>query len=186
MDIEVAATHEAGHAVVQWLAGGEITHMQMRIESGEAKEPETGCPDPQSYPDLASIRRRLVMLFAGNAATRQHWPDSENDRADWEAAKTALVQHLPKQISWTASTGLQLCPEHRALVDETQARAAEMVSNPILRKAIDSIAATFSGTTPEADGMVQLKGEAVARMCDELVGEVFQRNNPWVDWLDGR
>jgi hypothetical protein len=44
MDIELAATHEAGHAVMQWFVGLELGALEMTVEGTNASQASTCCP----------------------------------------------------------------------------------------------------------------------------------------------
>ena len=186
MNIEVAAVHEAGHAVLQWLAGGQITYMCMRIEGSEAKEPETGCPDAEIGSMESRFRKRLVMLLAGGEATQDRWPGMlpQHERLDGYRTRVHKLPWRGYDVQ-LAAAGLQLNQAQQAIADDALMKAAESVAAPVLRKAIDTIAATFAGTPPDADGMVRLEGGSVTRMCEELIrGGVS--NPKCVDGLAGR
>src|SRR4029077_15924736 len=105
MDVQLAATHEAGHAVMQWFVGLELGPMVMTVEGTNASKPSTCCPR-LPLPTLSDLRRRLLVLLAGNAVTLERWPDSWNNRGDWDDMRYALRDHLKlDSISWVINDG---------------------------------------------------------------------------------
>jgi hypothetical protein len=92
MDINLAATHEAGHAVMQWLMGLEVGELVMTVGGGDASEVSTRCPRIP-LPTLSDVRKRLLVLLAGNAVTLLRW-SSWNDMGDWRDMITALREYL--------------------------------------------------------------------------------------------
>src|SRR5690242_16385734 len=97
MDIELAATHEAGHAVMQWLVGWELGELQMTVDGANASKASTCCPR-LPLPTLSDLRKRLLVLFAGNTATLKRWPGTWNDSGDWMDVLAALHQYFKREM----------------------------------------------------------------------------------------
>jgi hypothetical protein len=91
---------------MQWLVGWEVGELQMIACGANASTPVARCPHPP-LDTLSALRKRLLVPFAGNAATRQRWPDSNNDWGDWNDVLKALLQHFqrPKGITWMPIDG---------------------------------------------------------------------------------
>jgi len=109
MDIELAAVHEAGHAVMQWLVGWELKELHMTVKEGFAIDPASECPYP-SLESKSAVRKRLLVLFSGNDATRERWPKSENNQQDWLHALGAIHAHCQRSgaASWVPTDGYAL------------------------------------------------------------------------------
>src|ERR1700687_1168720 len=106
MHIELAATHEAGHSVMQWLVEWETVELQMTVRESNASHASARSPYP-SLDTMSALNKRLLVLFAGNASTRQRWPNSNNDWSDWQDVLSALQQYFqrPKGINWIVADG---------------------------------------------------------------------------------
>jgi hypothetical protein len=185
VEIELAAVHEAGHSVAQWLVGWELRGLQMTVSESNASDVHSACP----YPDLdtaSAVRKRLLVLFAGNAATRKRWPNSENDRDDWSEVGKALYFHFRRTITQNPSDGLAFAdPEANELAQESKRKSAGFVEHRQVRTAMDEIAEVFRNTTPDTDGKVWLPGATAISVCEKHLGKDFQVENPWSGWLAG-
>jgi len=105
MDIELAATHEAGHAVMQWFVGLELGVLEMTVAGTNASKASTCCPRVP-LPTLSDLRKRLLVLLAGNAVTLERWSDSWNDAGDWRDVLSALRECLKLDtIAWIINDG---------------------------------------------------------------------------------
>src|SRR5207244_1710866 len=100
MHIKLAATHEAGHAVMQWLVGFKVGELVMTVKDGNASEPSGLCRR-LPVPTLTDVRKRLLVLLAGNAVTLQDWPGSWNGTGDWRDVVSALKEYLQlESLGW--------------------------------------------------------------------------------------
>ncbi|MFW6114299.1 MAG: hypothetical protein ACOC7K_01005 [bacterium] len=162
MDIELAATHEAGHSVMQWLMGWEAIELQMSVRDSSASHVSARCP----YPSLATrsaLRKRLLVLFAGNAATRQRWPESDNDWSDWNNVLRALQTHFqrPAGIKWTRADGRMLRDvEANEVMQTAMSKCGEIVGHPLVQEATVQIAMAFASLAGE-NGVVRFNGREV-------------------------
>jgi hypothetical protein len=188
MHIELAATHEAGHSVMQWLVGWESVELQMIVRDSNASCVSASCPYP-SLDSLSAVRKRLLVLFAGNASTRQRWPDSNNDWGDWRDVLSALQKYFqrPSGIKWFAGDGYLLRDDTEAndVIQSTMSKCTEIIAHPPIKEAVIQIATTFAQITPDESGAVRLKGRAVLLICESVIGEPFRLVNPWSDWIAG-
>jgi hypothetical protein len=187
MDIELAATHEAGHSVMQWLAGWETIELQMTVRDTNASHVSARCPHP-SLDTMSALRKRLLVLFAGNVATRQRWPNSNNDWGDWQDVVRALQDHFqrPKGITWIVADARGLRDdEANAVMQAAMSMCAEIMAHPQIQEATVRIATAFAGVTPGQSGAVRLDGREAVSICEAVIGEDFRAANPWSGWIGG-
>jgi hypothetical protein len=206
MDIDLAATHEAGHAVMQWLVGLEVGELQMTVKNGNASAPSARCPDVP-VTALSDLRKRLLVLLAGNSVTLERWPNSWNDRGDWLDALSALKEYLKlDRIAWVindAQTAAERLmkrneprphevdkrktdnPEANAILQDAIACCREIISTPLFRLAIAQVAAAFVASPPGEDGVTRLEGPAAVAICEKVIGEGFRMSNAWSTWIAG-
>jgi hypothetical protein len=104
MQVELAAVHEAGHSVLQWLVGWEPKGLQMTVVDASATNVVAECPCP-GLESTSAVRKRLLVLFAGNAATREHWPASDNNWGDWQDVLKAIQLHFRRVSEDTEREG---------------------------------------------------------------------------------
>jgi hypothetical protein len=131
----------------------------------------------------SAIRKRLLVLFAGKAATQHRWPGSENDQRDWHDACQEIQTYLQ------CPGGLVLIPgdrflsaEANALVAEAREHCAAIIAHPSVRKAIDLLATAFANAPPDSFGMAQLSGAEIVAICQAEIGDAFKDTNPWSEW----
>lgn len=187
MDIELAATHEAGHAVMQWLVGLETGALQMTVRDANASHVSACCPCPP-LETMSALRRRLLVLFAGNSATRQRWPNSNNDWGDWQDVLRALQAHFqrPDGIRWFIADGRVLRDtEANAVMQEAMVKCAEIVADPQIQQATMRIATAFAAVPPGENGVVRLNGVEAVSICEAVIGEGRRMVNPWLGWMAG-
>ena len=185
MDIELAATHEAAHAVMQWLVGWEVGELQMTVSETTASEPVTRCPPPP-LDTLSALRRRLLVLLAGNTATLSRWPNSWNDWGDWNRIGEALWRHYGRNILRVMSDGRSFRdPEANAVVQDALGRCGEIVAQPLVREATAQVAAAFLAAPRGEGGLVRLEEPAAVAICESVLGEGFRAENPWSAWMCG-
>jgi hypothetical protein len=141
--IDIAAFHEAGHAVVHYRLGLPITELGCEID-------EDGTPafyilphaDSGAHGDLRLSRPAIVAFFAGGEAARRYCLDCEKratnvgNVVDLNAIRGLLCE-LPELSRAERST---LCKELRAeaqemLVDPATWRAVQSVASLLLRHA---------------------------------------------------
>jgi hypothetical protein len=204
MDRELAATHEAGHAVMQWFVGLELGVLEMMMEGTNATKPSTCCPRIP-LPTLSDLRKRLLVLLAGNAVTQEQWPDSWNDRGDWGDMLCALKEYLKlDNLAWIIIEGTTAVErflnsrkpqkpgvenrkvdndEANSLLQDAIPRCREIIAHPTIREAVGKVAAAFIAAPPSEDGVTRLEGPAAIEICKAVVGEEFRVNNPWVTWI---
>lgn len=188
MQIDLAAVHEAGHAVMQWVVGWELKGLHMTVRDGNATEAAAECPKVPLQ-SRSAIRKRLVVLFSGNDATRERWPTSENNQQDWYDALGAIHAHCQRKgaADWVPSNGYALADtEANDRLLESMIKTKEIVKHPAIRKAIDRLADVFAKTSPDAEGRVFLSGTDAVSICEEELGKDFLSVNPWSDWLAGQ
>ena len=58
---------------MQWLIDLELGALQMTVDGTNASKAATWCPYP-SLDTMPALRKRLLVLFAGNTATLLKWP----------------------------------------------------------------------------------------------------------------
>jgi hypothetical protein len=203
MEIELAATHEAGHTVMQWLVGWEVGELQMTVDGANATK-LSACCRRLPLTTLSDLRRRLLVLFAGNAVTMQRWPGKWNDGGDWKDALLALAEYFQRGMKWVACDSRTLFmqrfqpalapppeknrtvedPEANLILQDAIARCDEMVAHPLFRAATEQVASAFIGAAPGEDGVTRLEGPAAVAIC-EAVGAAFRADNPWSAWMAG-
>jgi len=206
MDIELAATHEAGHAVMQWFVGLELGALEMTVEGTNASKASTCCPRVP-LPTLSDLRKRLLVLLAGNAVTQARWPDSWNDEEDWSDMRRALKEYLKlDNIAWIIIDGTTPLerfqnqrkpyqpevenrktdnPEANSAMQEAIVRCRKIVAHARIRQAVDKVAAAFLAAPRGDDGLVQLEGHEAVAICEEVIGDEFRTTNPWSAWIAG-
>jgi len=206
MEIELAATHEAGHAVMQWFVGLELGAMEMTAEGANASKASTCCPRVPLV-TLSDLRKRVLVLLAGNAVTLERWPDSWNDAGDWRDVLSALREHHKLDtIAWTINDGntpLERFLKHRephkrevdnrktdnpkanAALQDAMVRCREIFAHPPIREAVGKVAAAFLAAPRGDGGLVQLEGREAVEICEAVVGQEFRITNPWSAWIAG-
>lgn len=206
MDIELAATHEAGHAVMQWFVGLELGPLEMTIQGTTASKASTCCPRVP-LPTLSDLRKRLLVLLAGNATTLERWPDSWNDAGDWKDILSALKDYLKLDtITWIINAGktplerfLKSCeppklevdnrktdnPKATSALQDAIVRCREIFAHPPIREAVGMVAAAFLAAPRGDGGLVQLEGREAVEICEAVVGQEFRITNPWSAWIAG-
>src|SRR4051812_21482267 len=109
MDVDLAAVHEAGHSVMQWFVGWEPKVLQMNVVGSNATNvgAECSCPVLES---TSAVRKRLLVLLAGNGATLERWPVSNNNWGDWQDIVKAIHLHFrrPDVGKWFNGDGMTL------------------------------------------------------------------------------
>lgn len=186
MEIELAAVHEAGHSVMQWFVGWEPGALQMKVANSDATNVTAECSSP-TLESTSTVRKRLLVLFAGNAATLKRWPDSINNWGDWQDILKAIQLHFrrPDVSKWFACDGMKLTDiEANDLLQAATRKTDEMMNNTVIRRAIDKIAAAFVSALG-VDGIARLSGDTVIAICEREIGNEFRKSNPWVDWMAG-
>lgn len=187
MDVEVAAIHEAGHSVMQWFVGWEPKDVQMTVVGSNATNvtAECSCPGLESK---STVRKRLLVLLAGNAATLERWPESNNNWGDWLDILRAIQLHFrrPDVAKWFNGDGMTLRDtEANALIQTARIKSEEMVANLLIRHAISKVGNAFASAGPGPDGMTRLSGVVIVAICEAEIGNEFRNTNPWTDWLAG-
>lgn len=204
MDIELAATHEAGHAVMQWLVDLELGELQMKIDGTNASDPSTCCPR-LPLPTLSDLRKRLLVLLAGNAVTLQRWPDSWNDDRDWFHSLLALKEHMKlDNLAWVIDRGQSAAerfrrrnepqprevhnrktdsPKANSILQDAIARCREIVADPLFQRAVDQVAAAFIAAPIGDDGVTRFGGPKAVEICDRVIGQGFRAEKPWSAWI---
>ncbi len=188
MNIELATMHEAGHAVMQWLVGWENIGLQMTVFDLEASHVSARCPYP-SLDTMSALRKRLLVLFAGNTATRQRWPNSNNDWGDWQDILRAVQDHFqrPLGIKWIVADGRVLQDvEANDVMQAAMSNCAEIVAQPLIQEAMVRIATAFASVIPGENGTVRLDGGDVVSACEAVIGQEFRAKNPWSKWIAGK
>ena len=206
MDIELAATHEAGHAVMQWFTGLEVGELVMTVKDGNASAPSARCPRIP-LPTLSDLRKRLLVLLAGNTATLERWPTSWNDRNDWLDVISALKEHLElEQLAWVLIEGKTAIerfmksrephspevdkrktdnPEANAVFQDALAHCRAIIADPLFKKGIVDLAAAFIAAPVGENGLTRLEGPEAAAICERGIGPEFKAANPWSAWIAG-
>ncbi len=186
MEIELAATHEAGHAVMQWLVGWEVIELQMTVSDSNATKAFTRCPN--SSLDIPSdLRKRLLVMFAGNAVTLRKWAGRWNDRGDWLDVGLAFFRHFKRPIKWVPMEGKAVKDaEANAVMQTALAYCNEIVAHPAISPATERIAWAFMAGTPNERGVVLLPGAKAVSICQAEIGDVFRQTNPWAEWIAGK
>lgn len=185
MDVELAATHEAGHAVMQWLVGWEVIELLMTVRDANASQVSARCPCP-GVETTSGLRKRLLMLFAGNQVTLARWADKWNDWGDWQDALKALGQHFQRPINWLVRDGKKLQDaEADGALQASIKKCEEIVADLRFRAAVTQIAAEFAGVAPDASDVVRLGGSRAVEICEAAIGHEFRIANPWSAWIAG-
>jgi hypothetical protein len=206
MDIELAATHEAGHAVMQWFVGLELVALEMTVDGTNASKPSTCCPRVP-LPTLSDLRKRLLVLLAGNAVTLERWSDNWNDAGDWRDILSALREYLKLDtIAWIINDGKtplerflkhrepHKCgvdnrktdnPEANSALQDAIVRCREIVAHPPIREAVGKVAVAFLAAPRRDGGLVQFEGREAVVICEAIVGQEFRITNSWSAWIAG-
>ena len=165
--------------------GWELKGLRMTVSGSDAEDVHAVCP----CPDLTMVseaRKRLLVLFAGNAATRKRWRDSENDKGDWQDVCMALTSHFCCTVTESVKDGLSISDaDALKTMHEARLKRVDFVASLKVRGAIDEIAEVFRSIPPDAEEKVWLPGETAISICIKHLGEDFQAKNPWSGSLAG-
>jgi hypothetical protein len=183
MRTELAVVHEAGHAVMQWFVGWDLKGLQMKVQESNATDVGCRCPSP-SLNTTSDIRKRLLVLLAGQAATKRDWPESWNNRRDWDFVLLALSRFFQRPTELDGAL-YPTDPVARVLVETADRKCAEIVAHCSIRRAIDTVAEAFAACKAEESGVVCLSALDAVRICESVVGSKFRLDNPWSDWIAG-
>jgi hypothetical protein len=84
------------------------------------KQDTDDAPHAGSLPWGCDLRKRLLVLLAGNAVTLERWSDSWNDAQDWRDILSALREYLKLDtITWIIHDGktpIERFRKHRELL----------------------------------------------------------------------
>ena len=159
--------------------------MFLIVEGTNATTAQSSCPHPK-LETRSAVRKRLLVLFAGQAATQKRWPERANNSQDWHDALRALNAHFQRKINWNPAAGMSVSDtEANELVQMALARCTEIVSHASIRTNIDNIGALLAERAQGTTGRVSLSGPEIVSICEQDVGGDFQRANPWLAWIDG-
>ena len=184
MDIEIVAVHEAGHAVMQWFVGWVPKGIYVTGSGANVTKAETECPAPE-LSSKSAIPKKLLVLLAGNEATRKQWPNSMNNMGDWQDIMTAVRLYFGwSSYDWKREHGMALTdPEANRLLQDARVKTTEILENGPVRAAVDQIAATLKSLTPDSDRNTTIAQAEIAAICEQNIGNEFREANPWVDWM---
>lgn len=186
MEIQLAAVHEAGHSVVQWLVSWVPGGILLTVENGVATTAKSKCPHP-TFEAKSDLRKRLLVLFAGRAATQARWPGSENDWDDWSDARMALHAHFqrPGGFKWYVGDGYSVRDtEVDGLISDSMNKCAEVISHPPVRATVDTLGALLATRAQGTTGCISVTEEEIVSYCQRDIGCDFQRENPWIEWVN--
>lgn len=185
MDVELAATHEAGHAVMQWLVGWEVLELLMTVRDANASQVSARCPCP-GVESTSDLRKRLLVLFAGNQVTLERWAGKWNDWGDWQDVLKALGQHFKRPINWIVSDGKMFRDgEADRVVQYSINRCEAIVADARFKAAVSQIAVEFAGASAGANEVVRLDGSRAVESCIAIIGDEFRQANLWSAWIAG-
>lgn len=188
--------HEAAHAIVQWLVGGEseLVDVRLKIVGGKvvASEDGTGTNirSPTSITTEHQLRCRLLMLCAGTAATQalcETKPNGIDFGKDIQGIQGALNSYLEEEPGLTFDPTTRSyefrLPDANTRFCSALNTATDVVEHPRMEKAIRLLTDRLFSTLSEDRCL--LTGREVAQFCEAELGETFRSKNPWINWLDG-
>lgn len=184
-----AAIHEAGHAVVLWFVGWGEDLKWIRIRrvdgSAELARMKFNRRAPKS---LSAIRSTLLVLFAGAAASDEHFGEPKRDiDDDWREAKHAVAEYYTPRTVKMRTDNRVGCedPEAHALVMESLDRVNEVVRYPRVKAAIHAVADLLLDATPDQDGICTLPSTDVISVCERVCGATIRQQSPLTHWIAG-
>lgn len=187
MDREIAAHHEAGHAVAQWCVGWIVGECRWQVDGENVTNPETKCSVDDHLTSLAAIRKRLFVLFAGQQATLKRWVGSSNDGGDWRDVLRAIDTHLGRKPKYKIDDGYHLDDsEANALVQDARSRCADFIADPAIEATIASVANLLLLTPADVDGSVVLHADPIVAACETHLGRSKRVSNSLASWLAGK
>ena len=189
--------------MARWLGGRRIADDP---KDGNATAPSARCPRIP-VPALSDLRKRLLVLLAGNAVTLNPWPNSWNDGQDWLDALSALREYLKlDRIAWVINDGQTAAdrflkrneprppevdkrrtdnPDANAILQDAIARCREIISTPLFHQATTQVAAAFVASPAGEDGVTRLERPVTVAICEKVIGQEFRRSNAWSTWIAG-
>lgn len=180
LEIDFVATHEAGHAVMQWLVGrepGEIVIGTSRLTLNERPESNT----------LTELRKRLLVVFAGGSLTLKKWPDRKGDYYDWQNAAFALSTFLGYPTKLVGGNVRKFQDEKAIQLSQDAIDICkEIVNHDLFQLAIDQMVKRLLELEPDGRNTIKLAGSETVSICEAYIGKEFQAENQWSDWMDGR
>ncbi|KKL97520.1 hypothetical protein LCGC14_1833640 [marine sediment metagenome] len=183
------ATHEAGHAVIQWFVGweSELKKIQMRLVEGGATDAIMHVIPPEVQ-TLSAARSRLLVLYAGSVASNTRFSTNWSDfHKDWNLALTVTASYLKlHNLEWCPSDGWSVKNrEANAILQDTWIKADEIVNHSTLVTTIDAVATLLFDAQPDGKGLCVIYGPEVTDTCERLFGPELRHNNQWSHWLNG-
>ncbi|HAW27482.1 MAG TPA: hypothetical protein DCY03_05085 [Planctomycetaceae bacterium] len=187
LDFEFSATHEAGHAVMQWLVGWVPGAVEITTDDeNRVTRAVTDNSRPASY-TLPNFRKRLLVVFAGVSATRGKWPNRKNDEFDWQNAGEALVKFLGITIEIVGSDFSQFKDEKANQLCQTAIEICEeIVNHDLFQGAVDQIVQGLIELEPDDKNKRRLVSSETVSICENCIGEEFQAKNQWSGWMEGQ
>ena len=186
MDAQTIAIHEAGHAVMQWLVGWEsdLEFIQMRptgpdvVDKGGMKVKP---PDRLKYRDDGVARKKLLVLLAGAATTNNL--DAQHNKEDFTEACHVLADRFGEKIGWRPGTGVEVIQaEANDLLQEANSACNQIVAYPLIREAIEAIAALLLKAETDATGFQKVTGDAIVQICQQTCGDI-RSEDLWPGWI---
>ncbi len=172
---------------MQWLVGLDTGALQMTVRDANASHVTACCPCPP-LDTMSALRKRLLVLFAGNTATRQRWPNSNNDWGDWQDVLRAIQDYFrrPDGIKWCVADGRMLRDaKANAVMQEAMSKCAEILAHPQIQAATIRLATAFAAVPPCEDGVTRIDGREAVLICEAVIGEGFRAANSWSRWIAG-
>lgn len=187
LEIDFVATHEAGHAVMQWLVGWEPGEVEVTTDDQNGvTHAITQNSHPTSY-TLSNFRKRLLVVFGGVSATRGRWPGQKNDQYDWQNAGAALYLFLNRKITTVGGDFRNFQDEEaNNLCKEAIEICEKIVDHQLLQSAIGQMAQVLVSLKPDNDSKRRLKSSETVSICEDYIGNEFQAKNQWSDWIEGQ
>jgi len=157
----------------------------MQVRGTKSTEAYAECPCP-STDTLSDIRKRLLVLHAGTAATWARWPGRYNNAKDWVDIYADVATRLRREVLRDLSDDQPTQDAEANLLIESARNLCDVLAKDSrIRAAIDQVAKEFDKTQADFEGYVRFQAERIIAICESTIGEKFRAQNPWSSWLAG-
>lgn len=181
------ASHEAAHAVIQWVVGweSELQHIQMRRIEGGATDGGMEATPPVLHTS-AVTRSRLLVLFAGHVAARVRFGSGLDDfEDDYTRAVVAIRRFLKVPSLKRIGRSIKL---EDPVADKLKQDAIDMteriVTNERVARTIDAVSMLLMDAAADDNGLCIVQGKEIIEVCERECGVAMKQNNLWADWIN--
>lgn len=191
IDLMTAITHEAGHCVMQWFVGREQNGFAFEVDHGQAINPSSYCPAPyEAGQSKSSVRKSVLVYYAGRAATQNDWPGSHHDAADFDEACYALAKHF-STVSQKLNGQWEVNePEVNEFLQNTITLCNELIENANILCAIQHVVGIAVMSKPrdseasEFRGRIEVTGCQINDICRAVITDGFRTSNKWSNRIE--